>query len=232
MTARAGMTLVEIMVALAIIGIVSAVAIPSLSGVFDVQQRASARDIARLYQFMLSEAALRDVTFRVAYDLDGGSWKVEVGDPDTLVFGTPEEMKEWEEEQLKKTVSRFKKTDPAEADADNPRFADLSYPGLDSDGQLPDNCMFAWVYTPQYGEAQRPSDPPPEEGSPHRIVYSYVFPDGTAEYTMVRIVDSSDEEDGYTVEIEPLSGEARVDADVLDPLQAMSWLPTEGPAIR
>ncbi len=227
------MTLVEIIVVLSIIGIVAAVAVPSLAGVFDVQQRSAALEMARMYRFLLSEAALRNVTFRVAFDLDGQTWKVEVGDPDSLVFGTVEEMEAWQKEQ-EKNRDRFKSKEDvaAEEDADvMGRFADLSFPGIDSAGVLPGNCVFAWVYTAQYPEPVRPSEEAVEEGE-HRVAYSYVYPNGTADYTLVRIVDEDDREDGYTVEVEPLSGETRVDGDIKEPGESMSWLPDEAPTIR
>ena len=85
------MTLVEIMVTIAVIAIVVAIAVPGLSGLLDLQRRDAARTIAETYQWLLDEAAMRNVTFRVAYKLDERSWMVEVGDADTVVFSTPEE---------------------------------------------------------------------------------------------------------------------------------------------
>ena len=227
------MTLVEIIVVLSIIGIVAAVAVPSLAGVFDVQQRSAALEMSRMYRFLLSEAMLRNVTFRVAFDLDAQTWKVEVGDPDALVFGTAEEMEAWQQEQEKKK-DRFKSKEEVAAEDEGEvmgRFSDLQVPGMDAAGALPANCVFAWVYTPQYPEPVSPSGEAPEEGE-HRIAYSYVYSNGTADYTLIRIVDEDDPEDGYTVEIEPLSGETRVDGEIREPGQSMNWLPEEAPTIR
>lgn len=226
------MTLIELMVVLFLLALVSAVAVPTLSNVFDVEQRSGAREMAQLYRFLVAEASLRNVTFRIAFNLDTSSWKIEVGDPEATVFGTPEELAEWERDQ-QKSMHRFKKTDEAQAAAEEKsKFADLSYPGLDSQGVLPGDTVFGFVYTPQYSEPQRPSEVMPEDPMDQRIVYSYVYPNGTADYTVIRLVDANNPDDGYSVEVEPLSGETKVDGDLVDPVAAMSWVPTEAPTIR
>ena len=88
----------EVLVTIAVIGAILAAALPSLGAIFEVKQRAAVRELGQTYTWLIDEAALRNVTFRVAYNLDRNTWKVEVGDADTLVFGTPEEREEWEEE--------------------------------------------------------------------------------------------------------------------------------------
>jgi hypothetical protein len=171
------------------------------------------------------------VTFRVSYDLDTASWKIEVGDPNSLVFGSAEEMADWEEQKEKERNRFTKSSDKAQAETES-RFTDLSYPGIETSASLPGNSAFGWVYTPQYSEVQRPSEDAPEEGDAHTVVYTYVYPNGTADYTVIRIVDADDPEDGYTVIIEPMSGQTDVIAEEIDPLARMSWVPLEAPTIR
>ena len=58
-----------------------------------------------------------------------------------------------------------------------------------------------------------------------------MFPDGSAEHTVVRLEDAEDPEDGYTIEVEPLTGKVNLSLDVLEPGQSLAWLPLEGPVI-
>jgi hypothetical protein len=81
-------------------------------------------------------------------------------------------------------------------------------------------------------DGQRPHSEPPEDPTEDNLAYSYVFPDGTAEHTVVRIVDENDEEDGFTVEVEPMGGRVNVVTDIVSPSESLSWLPQEGPEIR
>jgi prepilin-type N-terminal cleavage/methylation domain-containing protein len=231
---RRGLTLIEIVVTIAIMGLVTAVAIPSLNGIFDLRQRAGVQELARTYTFLVDEAVLRNVTFRVAYNLDRSTWRVEVGDANTLIFGDAE-SREAHEAELEDQMARFTQRELDEGAADDLDGSHGRFEGLDSEmftsaNALPDKTRFAFVYTPQYGEdGVEPHDKLPEDPEDERVAYSYVFPDGTAEHTVVRIVDADDPDDGYTLEVEPISGKVRLDTDLVDPSESFAWLPEEGP---
>ncbi len=234
-TARRGISLVEIMVVLAIMAVVLGIGIPSLNAIFDVQQRGAARELAMTYSFLITEASMRNVTFRIAYNLDANTYQIEVGDPDTLVFSDPDTRRAFEEEREKK-LKRFEpKDDAPEAEGDKDpldRFAGLDMPGFSSKVELPTNSVFSFVYTPQYGEPQVAAEEPPETAEEQKIVYSYVFANGSAEHTVVRIVDGDDPDDGFTVELEPLSGRVSVESELRDIGESMSWIPSEAPLYR
>ena len=236
--ARLGMTLIEIMVVIAIMAVVMAVGVPTLRGVLDAEQTASARELALTYRYLRDESALRNVTFRIAYDLDTASYAVEVGDPATLIFTDPESREEFEEEiedQLKRFTDReLEEGLAADVEAKKGRFAGLSDPALEGAVALPGNSFFHWVYTPQYEEPVfAPEEPAEDEDDPHTIVYSYIFPNGFAEQTIVRIASLDDPEDGYTLVVEPLSGRVNLysnDEDI-DIEELLDWLPDEGPEL-
>ena len=240
---RAGLTLVEILVVIGVLGLILAVTVPTMAGVFDLQRRAAAKELAQTYQVLVDEAALRNVTFRVAYDLDANSWKVEVGDPNTLVFGSPEEREAYEQD-LHDKMSRYTERELEEGRVDdellddptNGQFEGLQDSALVTEKSLPSSTRIAFVYTPQYGpdgarSELEPGDELPEEDEDRTIAYTYVFPDGSAEHTVVRLEDAEDPEDGYTIEVEPLTGKVNLSLDVLEPGQSLAWLPVEGPVI-
>ncbi|MDP2309069.1 MAG: prepilin-type N-terminal cleavage/methylation domain-containing protein [Pseudomonadota bacterium] len=232
--ARQGISLIEIMVVIAIMAIVLGIGVPSLAAIFDLQQRSAARELAMTYSFLVNEAAMRNVTFRIAYNLDAGTYRIEVGDPDTLVFSDPASRAAYEADR-ERDLKKFSKKEEAEAEEQPDaldRFAGLTSPGFESNVELPSNSMFAYVYTPQYDEPQTPSEEPPETEAEQKIVYSYVFANGVSEHTVVRIVSIDDPEDGYTVEVEPLSGKVSMESEATDIGANMAWLPTEAPDYR
>lgn len=234
---RQGMTLIEIMVTIAVIAIVVGLAVPGLAAVMDLQRRDAARTIAETYQWLLDEAAMRNVTFRVVYKLDERSWMVEVGDPNTTVFSTPEEREKFEQ-QLKDDMKRYTQREIEDGEANEVTERAGRFDGLDdavftTAQVLPEGTIFAFVYTPQYApHGKEPSEEPPEDPEDASVAYTYVFPDGTAEHTIVRIADEEDPEDGFSVEVEPISGKVRLETDLLDPSSSMSWLPESGPEIQ
>jgi len=239
-TRRQAMTLIEIVVVIAVLGLIALVSMPALNAIFDLQQRASAREIAQTYTWLVDEAALRNATFRVAFDLDRGTWKVEVGDPNTVVFASPEEREE-ADEALREQMKRYTAREIEEGRGPEPdalsRFEGLSDPSFTTGESLPDGVRFDYVWTPQYGEVGLRPDPDfkpddeDSEASPN-IAYSYIFSDGTAEHTLIRIVDVDDESQGYTVEIEPSSGRVQLHTEAVAPGDTMAWLPREGPGLR
>ena len=241
---RAGLTLIEIAVVMAVMALIAMVSVPAISGLLDLQQRAGAKEIADTYRWLIDEAQLRNVTFRIAFDLDAGSWLVEVGDPNTLVFATPEERQEFEEEQ-EDAMSRYTKREREEqaveldengdpmGSAYSDRFEGLSDNAFVTSQTLPGGTRFAWIYTPQYGEeGLEPSDKELGADDEHVIAYTYIFPDGTAEHAVIRIVDEDEEDDGYTIEVNPMTGEVSLSTEVVDPSQSFDWIPTEAPGIN
>ena len=240
---RRGMTLIEIMVVIAVLALVMAVGIPSMAGLLDLQRRGAAKELAQTMGALVDEAALRNVTFRMAFDLDANTWKVEVGDPGTLVFSSPEERQDYERD-LHDKMSRYTQREIDEglaedelgADPTNGQFEGLMDASFTTEKALPSDSRFDFVYTPQYApDGARseldPGDEPPEEAEERTIAYTYIFPDGSAEHTVIRIVDINDPEDGYTIAIEPLTGRVSLTTEVVEPGQSLSWLPVEGPQI-
>lgn len=233
MRSRSGMTLIEIIVVVALIAVVTGIALPSLSAVFDLEQRGAARDLAMTYKFLLNEAAMRNVTFRIGYNLDDNTYQIEVGDPNTLIFSNPEALAEAQKAEEKQFHILDKAGAERADEAVEKRFAGLQMEGFESKVELPGNSRWGFVYTPQYGEprAPRQADDRREDEGPD-IVYSYIFANGEAEYTVVRIVSIDDPEDGYSVEVEPVSGVVTVDSDLVDIGKALAWLPTEPPGFQ
>ena len=228
------MTLVEIVVVMPIIGLVTAAAIPSLAAVFDLKQRGAAKELVDTYRLLQTEAMLRNVTFRVAYNLDRGQWYIEVGEPSALVFSSPIAREEYER-QRKKEIKKFSLKSGSQSqpvDKGNGKFQTLNTPLFTTKHDLPSNTIVAYVYTPQYNGPVTPSDEPPQFSADERVVYSHVFPDGTMEYTVVRIVDVYDQADGFSVEVEPFSGAVRLTDYEAGVGESQRWIPAEGPTIR
>lgn len=233
---RKGMSIIEMVVVMAVIALAIAVGAPVLTSVFDVQQRGAAKTLADAYKLLQTEAMLRNVTFRIAYNLDKSTWKIEVGDPGALIFSEPEARDRWEKEQEDKLRSFSKKEiaggEAADISKQDGRFAGLDVPGFPTGGDLPESCRYAYVYTPQYAEPVTPTEGELEPGEEPRVVYSHIFPDGTMEFTVVRIVDRDDPADGYTVEVEPFSGQIRLDTVETEIGASLAWIPSEAPTSR
>ena len=138
------------------------------------------------------------------------------------------------QQQMTEALLRLEKegftTADVEEEEQKTRFAGLDMPGFEAKVPLPGNSAWGFVYTPQYPEPQVWHEK--KEDEPPQIVYSYVFANGEAEYAVIRIVNQDDPEDGYSIEVEPVSGNVRVESDLIEVGKSLSWLPTEAPTIR
>lgn len=233
--ARRGFTLIEVLVVLVLVAVMATLGVIGLRGILDVERTAAAKNLAVSWTYLRDEAAMRNVTFRVAFDFDQNSYTVEVGDPDTLVFGSPEEREAFDD-QIEDELKRYTQREIEEGGAEEVlekrgTFEGLIDPALEGPVKLPEGTVFGWVWTPQYGEPMTGErDARDEEDAPN-VAYAYIFPNGLTEHTMVRLVDAEAPEDGVTLEFEPLSGRVILHDEDLDPGDVTSWLPTEGPEL-
>ena len=153
-------TLLEIMVVIAILAVVMMVSIPAVSNALALQQTGFTNELAQTYRFLHDEAAMRNVTFRIAFDLDKQTYTIEAGDPNTLIFTNPEDLQDYEEDLADK-MDQYTERELEEADAEDAelqrlmekRFSGLEDDALNTTVEVPRGSVLAWVYTPQYGEA-------------------------------------------------------------------------------
>src|SRR5690606_15918257 len=96
---RRGMTLMEILVALAIMIAVAVVLVPSATSIFELRQRKAAKELVLLYQQLNDEAVLRNATFRVVYDLRNNTYEVEVTEGGALIYSSADQRERLEEER-------------------------------------------------------------------------------------------------------------------------------------
>jgi Tfp pilus assembly protein FimT len=247
------MTLMEIMVVGAIIGGVFAVALTSTKGLLGVDRQVATKNLASTIRYLREEATLRNLTFRLAFDLDANSWSVQVGDPDTLIFYDQDTRESFEDDlqaELKKYTQREIEEGKAEGTvtklqnfqevADETLARRVEPPKVPEDGSdpiastgvlLPVGTVFDWVQTPQYDKPVEASDDPPDEGEPHAVAYAFIFPNGFCEPALIRIVDEDNRQDGYTIEVEPLSGRVIIHSEEVELDDVLGWIPDQGPEL-
>jgi type II secretory pathway pseudopilin PulG len=222
------MSLLEVMVALAIAVGVLVVVIPSIRTIFSLEQHRAAKDLALLYQQLHDEAIMRNVTFRVGFNLSDNSYTVEAGDPQTLIFSDSEEREEYRDAMRERIEAA---SDEEIANKDKPKAFEQFNASYATKRSMPSGTAIAGVYTPQYEEMVRPrkfDDDKDEGGS---TVYSYIFASGFTEHTVVEITMDDDPTDGYTVEVEPLSGVVTLHSTIIDWEDSFEFVPEEGPAL-
>jgi general secretion pathway protein H len=194
----AGFTLVELIIAVAVVAVLTAAAMPALNAVTGANARSAAGELAGAMRYLFDTAVLRRETCRLAIDLDERSWWAEC--TKDAVFAARQAVSAADaarEEQDEELASRF----PDERDAEKRRLLAKAKWGKFADriGEkrtLPGSAAFTDVWA----EHQRD---PTSRGK----AYVYFYRQGRAEEARVPIADG---EHVYTVLLPAFTGRAKV----------------------
>lgn len=228
---RRGLSLMEIMVVMAILLVLIAVLVPGLRSLFELNQRSAARKLAVNYQRLHDEAVMRNRTYRIAFYLDEDRYVVEAGEPGALISASPEDRERHDAEVKAKLRMMDEEQIRAWKHSNRQPFESLGDEGR-MEVHLPSGVHFGGFYSPQYGRIIRPGDElEGREKDEPLIVWSYVMSNGYTEHTLVWLVDEPGGEDGWTVEVQPLSGVVELHGELLQPTDTLTFLPQQGPSL-
>ena len=201
--AEDGLTLIEIAVAMMIIAALLAVAVPAFESASGADLRSGAAHLSAIARACYGEAAAKNVTLRLAYDLDHGGYWVEAYPGIYQIAGTAKDLDRVREDEARKSDDEKRKKEiedrisaHSEADAQSaapaPKFVPVSLDFVEPD-VLPRGLKFAGVRTPQFKQEIKTGK-----------AYTHFFANGWAEHTLVYLEDAHGAK--MTLETEPLSG--------------------------
>jgi hypothetical protein len=219
------------MVVIAIILALTAVLLPTGRALFQLNQRAAARQIAMLYERLHDEAVMRDRSFRITWMLDENRYVIEPGEAGALIAAGPEERERYEAE-VKSKLALMDKDQKHDWMMKNRQPFEIIEAAGKMEVELPGGVRLGGIYTPQYGRMIRPGDKLEgmEKDDPLKV-FSYVMNNGFIEHTLIWLVETSDPTDGWTVEVEPMSGSVKLIGELVNPEDAFAWLPQDPPTL-
>jgi prepilin-type N-terminal cleavage/methylation domain-containing protein len=183
-----GFTLVELLVVIALIGLVTLVSLPTVSSMFQVSLGAASRELATTIKEAYNSSMITGKVHRVAYDLKEHQYWVESG-PTTTLLDT-EATREKEERRKK-----FKTSIDAGEAPSSPFAIDKSV--TRSKKSLPRGVEFEDVLSERGKE-------PVAEGT----AYTHIFPSGITERTLIHLKDTQKHQ--LSLVIETITGKTRM----------------------
>jgi prepilin-type N-terminal cleavage/methylation domain-containing protein len=201
---NAGLTLIELMVAMAIVGIIFAVAATSLRTAFNVDLKKSSARLASTLRYLSNKAVTEHKYLRMVYDIDGGTYRVEESGDPFVISREDEETKEKEKKEKAEKQKTANENEPPPPE-EKPTFTEAEGPLVRS-VKLPSGVKFKDISVSYLKDKK-------ESGE----IYTYFFPDGFATATLINLQNDSDE-DHYSIELFPLSGMVRVEGEYKESL--------------
>lgn len=182
-----GITLIELLVALAIVGVIFAIAATGLRNALDVELKSSSRHLSSLIRYLRTEAITKHRYNRLVLDLGEAKYSAEYSEQSFVISPAEEEIaatpgqKKTAEEGGEKTD--FQSTEGV-----------LAEPARLGSGVFFKDASVSYLREKVV------------EGS----VALYFFPDGYVTAAMINLRDT-DDEDHYSIEVSPLSGKVTVE---------------------
>ncbi len=194
-----GLTLIELMVAMAIVGLIFALAASGLRTAFNVNLKSSSTRLAAILRYLSNKAVTEHLYLRMVYDLDSQTYFAEQsGDPFVISPEGEEEgaKKEENEEEAQKETEGEEGTEGEKQTAFTQVESKLLKPT-----KLPSDVFFKDVSVSYLSQKT-------ESGT----AYTYFFPDGYATATLINLRNEEDD-DHFSIEIRPLSGKVKVEGE-------------------
>lgn len=184
-----GFSLIELLVVVALMALIGAMAVPSISSVFKLSLGSTTRDIATTVRYAYNAAMMTKKVHRLVFDLKKHQYWVEVG-PQNLLMDT-EETK-----ARRERARRFGSKRDEDQEAATSEFSLASYVTRKKT-DLPRGVEFEDVTTEQ-------SKDPITTG----LAYTHFFPHGIIEQTVIHLKDTSNHK--ATLVIAPIVGRTKV----------------------
>jgi prepilin-type N-terminal cleavage/methylation domain-containing protein len=169
-TREAGFSLIELLIVVAILGLVGIIAVPSITNTFRFSVQSSARELATLVKEASNASQITGKNYRIAYDLKNSQYWAESSSEQALLNSEESDKLDRERERM------FNKDEDSKQKKKSPFIQD---PMLTKKKRtLPIGVKFKDVYTEQSPE-------PIIEG----IAYTHIFPQGLTEKSLVHLED-------------------------------------------
>ncbi|MCB9638042.1 MAG: prepilin-type N-terminal cleavage/methylation domain-containing protein [Myxococcales bacterium] len=221
-----GMTLMEVMIVLVVIGLIMGVSIPSYNSLTHMRLRESSTKLAGTIRYLHNQATLKGLCMRLVFDLHKDTYRVEAStDGECLVDSeqvTARQAKKKEEDAEKKRKEEEEKRKsgttpnvsqsfwgeepPISLEVKKATFSQYNSKLLKA-RKLPQDISFESVYVSHQKEPYSKKQGP-------RYAYIHCFPLGFCERAVIFLQDTS--KTIFSLEVKPLTGRVAVHNGKID----------------
>ncbi|MBI2082783.1 MAG: prepilin-type N-terminal cleavage/methylation domain-containing protein [Deltaproteobacteria bacterium] len=205
---NSGITLIELLVALAIVGVIVALATSGLRTALNVELKSSARELGSLIRYVRSKAITEHKYLRLALDFGESEYWVEVS-ADPFVISSEEDDSKESKEKKGKGKGKEAEAVPEENPEEGVPEEKKKFEEIEDDTLLRRRKLGSGVFFKDVTVGYLP------EKKTEGVLYLYFFPDGYATEGMINLRDEGDE-DHFSVEVMSLSGGVNIQGEYRD----------------
>jgi prepilin-type N-terminal cleavage/methylation domain-containing protein len=195
-TREAGFSLIELLIVVAILGLVGIIAVPSITNTFRFSVQSSARELATLVKEASNASQITGKTYRIAYDIKNSQYWAESTSEQPLLSSEESDKLDRQRESI------FSKTRDEEKKKKKGPFSQDSML-TKKKRTLPIGVKFKDIYTEQ-------SPDPITEG----VAYTHIFPQGLTEKSLVHLEDG--DKNSISLIVSNLLGRCMVEGRFID----------------
>lgn len=202
---QSGITLIELLVAMAIVGAIFALSASGLRQAFDLELKNSSRRLSSLMRYLRIQAVTEHKYLRLCLDMEKDEYWVEETKESFVIASSDEEQTDVKKAGEKEKASDALSAEGEEKEAGDEASAKGSFQESDKTvvkrKKLGSGVLFKDVsvsYLPMKAENGQ--------------VYVYFFPDGYATPAMIHL-QNEDDDAHYSLEVFPLTGKVEVEGE-------------------
>lgn len=201
-----GFSLIELMIVIAIIGILGFFVIPKLGSIRGVELKKTSADLGRIIKYVYNKSVMQNKKFRLVYDFESRSISTEYEEEKN------EDEKKTENESEEVIIESEDKKEDEESPEDKYLIEGKFVEDTDMLNKklyLPNTVKFNGIYTFHNQEISR-------EGKD----YTMILPTGFVEKTIIYLEDNYNRI--YSIRINPQTGTIKIFNDYIEP-ENMEW---------
>ncbi|MBN1114384.1 MAG: prepilin-type N-terminal cleavage/methylation domain-containing protein [Oligoflexia bacterium] len=191
---KGGFTLLELVIVLAIIGMVVGIGIPQIKRVFRTNLKTASVQIAGMIKFAYDSAVIKHRIHRIVFDFDKGVYFLEISESDVLIAIDEEEEREEDEDGEADEEKKVQRKGFARADGEMGRTL-----------VLPSGIMFDSVENLNTKKKIT-------EG----VANLYFFPQGYTESLIIRLTGGTTNTGFYSIRVNPINAKCEIEGRYIE----------------
>lgn len=188
MSKKKAFTLIEVLIVLAIVGMIIGIGVPQVQRVFRTNLKSSAAKLSGLIRFAYDSSVIKGLTHRIVFDFDKRSYKLEVSSNGELIALDEAKKKLDEDEEIKETPSFY------------------AYDGeAGKEIVMPSGIFFDSVENISIKRKVTSEQ-----------AYLYFFPQGMTEDVIIRLKSEKGEISYYSIKVNPANAKTKIEGRYIE----------------